>query len=410
MKRLAVALTLWALVAGGCAGEDDTAVDDGGPATTARPATVLIAVGGPFSGEAKAIGDQIRAGAKLAADQVNATGGIAAGPLKGLRLELDESFDDGNDPGRAVEGMLRAVDDARYMAFVGSASSDASAKAARVASEAGLSYMVAFATSPEILQAARAQKSVFMVPPSAAASALAVTAELVASRHRRPAVLHVAGAGGEGVAKVVAQRLTEGGVQPVAVESFGPADSDFSVPLARVNAAAPDALVLIGESRSPASILRQAGQTGLRAAVFDAAGVASREAFLRQAGNLANGVVSVGPLDPQRDTPAARALQQAYTAATREPALPEPAAFAYEGVHAVAAGFADGAGGRLELSDHLRRVSLADTGVGPLQFAPDGSRVGGRLVTVTIADGRPVVRSVYEQTGPDSVREVAVER
>ena len=410
MRRLTVAVVLLALLAGACAADDDTAGGNSGPTTTAGPPTLLIAVGGPFSGEAKVVGDQIRTGAKLAAEQINAAGGITAGPFKGLRVELDESFDDGNVPDRAVESMLRAVDDARYMAFVGSASSDASVGAARVASEAGLSYMVAFATSPEILAAARAQKSVFVVPPSAAASALAVTEELLQTSRRRPAIIHRAGTDGEGVARLVEQRLTERRVPPLAVESFGPADSDYTAQLGRIRDAGPDSLVMIGDARSEARILRQAAQTGLTVAAFDAAGVANREAFVTEAGDLANGVVGVALTDAQRGTPAARALQQAYTAAAGEPGLPAPAAFAYEGVQAVAAGFADGAAGRLELSDHLRRISLPDTGVGPLRFSPDGSRIGGRLVIFTIANGTPVLRTGYEQTGPAAVREVALER
>ncbi|HEX2192694.1 MAG TPA: ABC transporter substrate-binding protein [Acidimicrobiales bacterium] len=410
MRKVAVAVALLALLAGACATDDDTAEEGSAPATTARPATVLIAVGGPFSGEAKALGDQIRAGAKLAADQVNRAGGIAAGPLKGLPVELDDSFDDANVPERAVENMLRAVDDARYVAFVGSASSDASVGAARVASEAGLSDLVAFATSPEVLKAARAQKSVFVVPPSGAASALAVAQELLKTARRRPAVIHVAGADGEGLAELVGQRLTDGGAPAVAVESFGPDDSDFSLPLGRIRAADPDSLLMIGAARSQALVLRQAEQLGLGVAAFDASGVAHREAFLRQAGNLANGLVTVGLADAQRDTPAALALQQAYRAATGAPSVPEAAAFAYEAVHAVAAGFADGASDRLGLSDHIHRISLPDTGVGPLGFSPDGSRIGGRLVVFTVVNGTPVPRTGYEQTGPAAVQEVALER
>lgn len=410
MQRIAVAVVLLALLSGACAAEDDTAGSASGPTTSAGSPTLLIAVGGPFSGESKAVGDQIRAGARLAANQVNAAGGITGGPRKGTRLELDESFDDGNDPDRAVESLLRAVDDARYMAFVGSARSDAAVAAARPASEAGLSYLTAFATSPEILRAARAQKSVFVLPPTKAASAVAVTEQLLKSGHRRPAVIHLAGADGEGVAEVVHRHLQERGVAAVAVEAYMPSGSDLTPQLERIRAADPDSLLMIGDARSEAAIVRQAAQLGLRAAPFDGAGVAGQAAFLTQAGDLANGVVGVSPTDVSRGTPAVRALREAYTAATGDPALPLPAAFAYEGVQAVAAGFAHGATGRLDLSDHLHEIALPDTGVGPLRFSPDGSRVGGRLTVFVIANGTPVARAGYEQTGPATVAEVALER
>ncbi|HYX44051.1 MAG TPA: ABC transporter substrate-binding protein [Acidimicrobiales bacterium] len=413
MKRFTVAVVLLALMSGGCAAGDDTAGRDSGPTTRAGPPSLLVAVGGPFSGEAKAVGDQIRAGARLAADQVNAAGGIADGPLKGRRVELDGSFDDGNDPHRALESLLRAVDDARYVAFVGSARSDAALAAAGPASEAGLSYLAAFATSPEVLRAARAQKSVFVLPPTTAASALSVTEQLLKSGHRRPAVIHTAGDGdgdGDGVAQVVERHLQERSFPAVAVEPYTPADTDFTAQLERIRAADPDSLLMIGEARSEAAIVRQAAQIGLAATAFDAAGVAAQLAFLTQAGDLANGVVGASPTDVPRGTPAAKALREAYTAATGDPALPLAAAFAYEGMQAVAAGFAHGATGRLDLSDHLHEIALADTGVGPLKFSPDGSRIGGRLTVFTIANGTPVARAGYEQTGPAAVREVALER
>lgn len=406
---LLVALILGAVLSA-CSAGDAPDPEGTGPSTSAAPTSLVVAVGGPFSGDAKPLGDQIRAGAKLAADQINVAGGIAGGPFRGVRVELDESFDHGNTASRAVESLLRAVDDAKYVAFVGATPSDAAADVGRIASEAGMSYLAAGAAPPELLPAARAQKSVFAVAPSAVASALVAAAELYRTGHRRPAVLHLAGRDGESVAEPVARSLQEKGAPVVATEAFGPAAPDFVAPLERVRAANPDSLLLIGDARAEAAIVRQAEQVGLDAAVFDASRVANTESFVRQAGDLVNGVVGVAGIDVQRDTPPARALVDAYRAATGASMVPEAAAFAYEGVQAVAAAFADGATGRLELSDHLHRISLPDTGVGPLQFSPDGSRLGGRLTAFTIANGVPVVRAGYEQAGPTSVREVALER
>ena len=75
----------------------------------------------------------------------------------------------------------------------------------------------------------------------------------------------------------------------------------------------------------------------------------------------------------------------------------------------MAAAFADGASGRADLSSHLHRIDVADTGVGPLKFAADGSRIGGRLYVYRITGGRPVYFTGYEQTGPKSVREIPLD-
>jgi branched-chain amino acid transport system substrate-binding protein len=371
---------------------------------------VVVAVGGPFSGDDKAVGDQIRAGAKLAADQVNAGGGITAGPLQGAQVVIDDGFDDADVPQRAVDNIRKVVDDDKYMAFVGSGLSDASVAAAPVASQAGLSYLAAYASSPKILDAANAQKSVFVVPPTFPAYAFSVADQLLGKGFRKPAIIHLTGTYGEGVSDFFVERLKDAGATPVADESFKFGDADFTTQLGRIKDAGPDSLVMVGLPDSDALIVKQAEQLGLSVVVFDPGGVTNSDAFLTDAGNLANGVIGNSPSDAQRNTAAAMALREAYTAATKEAVVPDPAVFAYEGVQAVAAGLADGAGTRLDLSDHLHKISIPDTGVGPLQFAPDGSRIGGRLYVFQIRDGKPVFTIGYEQTGPKEVKEIALDR
>jgi branched-chain amino acid transport system substrate-binding protein len=411
MNKLVMPLVaLLALAGAACGNEKKSTGGSSAASTTSGARTLTIAVGGPFSGDAKPTGDQIRAGARLAADQLNAAGGITGGSLRGARLVIDDGFDDADEPQRAVDNIRKVIDDARYVAFVGSGLSDASVAAAGPASQAGLSYLAAYASSPKILDAAKAQKSVFVVPPTFPAYSFSITDELLKAGHRKPAIIHLTGTYGDGITDFVVQRLKERGITPVANESFKFGDADLTTQLGRIKAHSPDSLVMVGLADSDALVLKQAEQLGLRVPAYDPGGITNSDSFLKDAGNLANGVVGNSPTDAQRNTPAAKALRDAYTAATKESVVPDPAVFAYEGVQAVAAAFADGATGRLDLSDHLHRISVADTGVGPLRFAADGSRVGGRLYIFTIVAGKPVFRTGYEQTGPQAIREVALER
>ncbi|MGI9033716.1 MAG: ABC transporter substrate-binding protein [Acidimicrobiales bacterium] len=407
MRRLALLVTAVALVSA-CNSANN--VTGGDTTTTAGSRDVVIAVGGPFSGDDKPTGDQIRAGAKLAASQLNAVGGIVGGPRKGAKIVIDDGFDDGNVPQRAVDNVLKVVDDARYVAFVGSGLSDASVAAAPAASQAGLSYLAAYASSPKILDAARALKSVFVLPPTFPAYSFSVADELLKAGFKKPAIIHVPGTYGDGITDYFVQRLKDKAVSVVANEVFQLKDPSVTTQLGRIKAAGPDSLVMVGLAPDDANIVKQADQIQLKVPIYDPGGVTNRDSFLRDAGSLANGVVGTSPSDPARNTPAAKALLSAYTAATKESVLPDPAAFAYEGVQAVAAGFADGAAGRLDLSDHLHRIAIADTGVGPLKFAPDGSRVGGRLFIFTIVAGKPVFRAAYEQTGPTAVAPIPLDR
>jgi len=296
------------------------------------------------------------------------------------------------------------------VAFVGSGLSDASVAAAPAASQAGLSYLAAYASSPKILDAARALKSVFVLPPTFPAYSFSVADELLKAGFKKPAIIHVPGTYGDGITDYFVQRLKDKAVSVVANEVFQLKDPSVTTQLGRIKAAGPDSLVMVGLAPDDANIVKQADQIQLKVPIYDPGGVTNRDSFLRDAGSLANGVVGTSPSDPARNTPAAKALLSAYTAATKESVLPDPAAFAYEGVQAVAAGFADGAAGRLDLSDHLHRIAIADTGVGPLKFAPDGSRVGGRLFIFTIVAGKPVFRAAYEQTGPTAVAPIPLDR
>ncbi len=408
MKKLALVIFSLALAAACSSSSSDKAAT--GPSTTGGPKKVVIAVGGPFSGDDKAVGDEIRAGAKLAADQIDAGGGITGGPLKGAQIVIDDGFDDADVPQKAVDNIRKVVDDDKYIAFVGSGLSDASVAAAPVASQAGLSYMAAYASSPKILDAATAQKSVFVIPPTFPAYSFSVADQLTKKGYKKPAIIHLTGTYGEGISDFFVESLKDSGVTPVANESFKFGDAEFTTQLGKIKDAGPDSLVMVGLPDSDALIVKQAEQLGLSVPVFDPGGITNSGTFLKDAGNLANGVVGNTPSDAQRNTPAAVALRNAYTAATKEPVVPDPAVFAYEGVQAVAAGLADGAGKRLDLSDHLHKISIADTGVGPLKFAADGSRVGGRLYIFQVQGGTPVFTVGYEQTGPKAIKEIQLER
>ncbi len=408
MKKLVVVVASVLALGTACGSSSKSATATS--TTAGGPKKVVIAVGGPFSGDDKAVGDQIRAGAKLAADQVNAKGGITGGPLKGAQVEMDDGFDDADVPQKAVDNIRKVVDNDKYIAFVGSGLSDASVAAAPVASQAGLSYLAAYASSPKILEAATAQKSVFVVPPTFPAYAFSVVDQLTKKGLKKPAIIHLTGTYGDGIADLVVEGLKSNGVTPVANESFKFGDVEFTTQLGKIKDAGPDSLVMVGLPDSDALIVKQAEQLGLSVPVFDPGGITNSDTFIKDAGNLANGVVGNTPSDAQRNTPAAVALRDAYTAATKEAVVPDPAVFAYEGVQAVAAGLADGAGTRLELSDHIHKISIADTGVGPLKFAADGSRVGGRLYIFQVKDGQPVFTVGYEQTGPKEIKEISLER
>ncbi len=397
----ALALVL-ALVAGACGDDADSPALGGG-----ETKTVTIALGGPFSGSSKPTGDKIRDGAELAAEEVNGAGGIAGGPLKGATIVFKE-FDDAGVPANGAGNMRTIIDDEDVVAFVGSGISDVSVAMAPTASREAFPYLSAYASSPKILEAAKDAKSIFVVPPTFPAYSFSVTDELLKAGHTRPGIINLTGTYGDGVADLVVERLKEKGIDPVAKESFTSSDTDLRVQLARIKDANPDSLVMVGLANLDALIVTQADELGLKVPIFDPGGITNNDTFLTTAGPLANGVVGNTPTLASRDTPATTSLRDRYLALTGQSVIPDPAVFSYEGVRAVAAAFAAGASGRADLPQYLRKISIADTGVGALAFGPDGSRIGGRLYVFKIVGGKPEFFTGYEQTGPRAVKEIAL--
>ncbi|MDQ2825415.1 MAG: ABC transporter substrate-binding protein [Actinomycetota bacterium] len=404
-RRSPVLLAGLALVLGACSSGTSTTTASA-PTTTAPTAqTVTIALGGPFSGASKSTGDKIRAGAKLAADEVNSSGGIAAGPLKGATISFKE-FDDVGLPANGASNIRTIVDDQSLIAFVGSGISDVSVAMAPVASQAGFPYLSAYASSPKVLEAATAQKSVFVVPPTFPAYAFSVTDILLKDGRTKPAIIHGTGTYGDGVTDLSVSRLKAKSITPVANESFAFTDTDFRTQLAKIKSAGPDSLIIVGLANVDALILKQADELGLKVPFYDPGGVTNSDQFLKDAGALANGLVGNTPTYAARNTDATNSLRAGYMKATGESVVPDPAVFSYEGVRAVAAALADGAKGRQDLPDHLRRINIADTGVGSLRFGADGSRIGGRLYVFRVNNGKPEYFTSFEQTGPQEVKEV----
>jgi branched-chain amino acid transport system substrate-binding protein len=401
-RRVAVVLAAAALVLAGCGKSGKEASTSGGAGGSK---TVTLALGGPFSGADKATGDEIRAGARLAADEVNNGGGIVAGPLKGAKIAFRE-FDDTDDPSRGAANMRTIVDDKRLLAYVGSGLSDVSVAMAPIASQAGFSMLSAYASSEKILAQATAKKTVFVVPPTFPAYAFSVADQLLKEGRTKPAILHGTGTYGDGITDLFVSRLKSKNVNPVGNETFAFTDTDFRTQLARLKSANPDSLVVVGLAGVDALILKQADELGLKVPVYDPGGITNSDTFLKAAGSLANGLTGNTPIYPSRNTPATQALKDAYAKATGDSVVPDPAVFSYEGVRAVAAALADGATGRDDLADHLHDITLADTGVATLKFAPDGSRLGGRLYLYKITNGSPQYFTSYEQTGPMDVKEV----
>jgi branched-chain amino acid transport system substrate-binding protein len=369
--------------------------------------TITIGVGGPLTGSAAITGKQIVHGAQLAVARINSAGGIKGGPHKGAMLKL-KTFDDKDDPQTAATLARQITSDSSLVAYVGSGFSDAAIAQAPVFERANMPFLAAYASANTILQPAK--KNVFIVPPTFDAYAYSIANTIASQGIKKIGVIHLTGTYGELIAKYLAQRLTALGIKVVSSQPFNFGDSDFRVQLGKIKSAGAAGLAMVGLVDSDTLILKQAKQVGLNVPAFDPGGIVFSQEFLNAAGSLANGLYGNTPTDPQRSTKAAKALIGSYKAKYGTSVVPDPAAFAYEGIQAVATALGNGANGRSDLSSYLHKIHIPDTGIGPLSFSSGGARLGGRLWIFTIKNKHFVFKLGYEQVGLFKVKRISLER
>lgn len=377
------------------------------PAATTSSQPLRIAVVGPMTGPASADGQHILQGTRLAVSEINAGGGISAGPYRGRHLEI-VTYDDREDVQQSVSIAKQVVDDTSIWAFLGTGFSDAAIATAPVLDRAGVPYLSTYASSAQILNPPR--RHVFVVPPTFPAYAYSAAERAYATGHRRAALL-VANAGfGTQMAQLFAQHFTALGGTIVDTEQYQLGDPNAGAAVTAALTRQPDLVALAGLTADDVVQLKQLRQSSSSVAVIDTEAVLFSQNFLDIAGAAADGAVGQTPSDPQRATAAAAHLRTLYHTAYGTDVIPDPAAFTYEAVRALAVAFESGPATRDALATSLHKVTISDTGVGRLQFDQSGARLGGILWYFHVSGGHFVFDTGYVQDAPDHVTQTPLQR
>lgn len=401
MKRAAI---VGIIVFGAAACGSTTSPGSASPAATT---TIHLAVSGPMTGDAAADGLHMRQGAELAVAQINGAGGIASGRYQGARLTIDY-LDDRETVDGSVANANRVIADSSYWAFLGTGFSDAAIATAPVLDRAGVSFLSTYASSDAIV--AKPRPNVFVVPPTFPAYAYSAAERAVKLGYRRIAILQANAGFATHMADLFAQHLTSLGGTVVDTETYELGAKDVQTAIAKVAAAHPDAVALAGLTGDDVAQIKALHAAGVTAPVIDTEAVLFSQDFLSSAGADAAGAIGQTPTDPQRNTAAAQALRNAYRARYGTDVIPDPASFTYEAVVAVATALQSSPADRTQLAGALHGLSIADTGVGSLSFASDGTRLNGYLWYFTVRGGRFDFQTGYRQTAPRTVEEVPLQR
>jgi ABC-type branched-subunit amino acid transport system substrate-binding protein len=149
--------------------------------------------------------------------------------------------------------------------------------------------------------------------------------------HSRVAVIRTGSRYGRVAFKIFSENATRVGHPIVIEERFADGETDFKTQLERIMVTNPDAILVWGNAKESALILKQARAIGLKQPFYGSDRMVSPE-FLGLTGNLAEGVVTTCQYNPESDSPKLKEFKINY--AKRFGQEPDVfAAHAYDGMN-----------------------------------------------------------------------------
>lgn len=267
-----------------------------------------------LTGPAADLGIETVRGAKAYLDGVNAAGGV-----NGRKIVL-ASKDDGYDPDKAI-ACFKAQMDAKVFALGFFVGTPTAAKYAPLATNAKVPIVGLF-TGAELLR-----NPVKRYILNVRASYFNETAEQVGKLWdsvgaRKIAVLYQDDAFGAAVLAGVKAALAKKSAEPVALGSFPRNTVDVDAGIKQVQAAKPDAVILVGAYAPLAEIVKRSKAAGWNPQFLTVSFVGT-ESFIKAAGNAAEGTVitQVVPPPSRADLPTVAAYRKAVAKAGGKPSF-----------------------------------------------------------------------------------------
>ena len=231
------------------------------------PTTILIGQSAAFSGPAAQLGIQMRDGAKLWFDQVNAQGGV-----NGRRIEL-KSRDDKYESKLAAENTKKLIEDDRVFllfAYVGTPTSQASLP---IFTNARVPFVAPF-TGAELLRAPF-NRYIFNVRASYYDETEKIVEQLTRTGVTRFAVFYQSDAYGQAGLEGVKRALARRNLQVVALGTVERNTTNVAEAVKVINAAQPEATVMISAYTSIAEFVKQMKAAGSISQFFNVSFVGS---------------------------------------------------------------------------------------------------------------------------------------
>lgn len=265
--------------------------------------TLKIGVVAPLTGDAATFGNNVRKGAELALEEAK-----KRGDLKGIAVEiLSEDSKGEAKSGVAAMNKLATVD--QVVAVVDDCVSSVALAIVPLANQHQIPIVSAGSTNPKL---SGMSKYFYRVWNSDAEEGVFSARYAVTSLGlKKAAILYINNDYGKGLSDVFGREFKARGGAVVLVDTFDQGASTFRSQLAKVKAASPDCVYVVGYSSDLPILLKQLREAAITATVIGTV-TAEDPVIVKGAGAAAEGVVYPFPKEPFGST--VTQFRQAYEA------------------------------------------------------------------------------------------------
>ena len=285
---------------------------------------VRIGFLGPLEGSILAnLGKQMLQGSEMAIEEANKKGGYRGIPFK-LMIHNDAGL-----WGAAANEIVK-MDDEKVWAWLGSIDDIVSHVAIRTTLKLEIPMICTGDPDPTFTET-NIPWVVRNIPDDRQASYVMVERIYKYDKHSRVAVIRANNRYGRVGTLHFNRSATRIGFPVIIEERFSDGETDFKTQLERIRKTSPDAVIIWGNAKESALILKQIRDLGMNQPVYASDRIVSSD-FLKLAGNLAEGMVTTCQYNPEADDPKLKAFKTNY--AKRYGQEPDVfAAHAYDGMN-----------------------------------------------------------------------------
>ncbi len=246
--------------------------------------TVKIGVMLPLTGDAAVYGESMGTALELTKEEINANGGILG---KQVEFVIEDSKCDAKEGANAANSLINLKG---MKIILAEECSGPTLAAAPIAENAGVFYLVAIASAPDIKYAG---DYVFRTAPNDEVQGKDLAEIVFKKGFGKTTVLFGENAYGKGIEKVFSEEFPKLGGKIVSSQGFDQKASDFRAQLAKIKESDFDSVLIIGYPQAYRLIIKQMEELGIKTQIF-ASDTFKDESLVNDLGSLAEGIILTG--------------------------------------------------------------------------------------------------------------------